>query len=57
MRGELDSVIRDELVDVAVLVAFRLCMADQNDHLHLPLAAVLGRRPWTYTGLTHVGWY
>lgn len=33
MRGQLDAVVGDELVDVAVLVALGLRMADQNDHL------------------------
>lgn len=33
--GELDAVVRDELVDVAVLVALGLCMAHQDDHLCL----------------------
>lgn len=27
---ELDSVIRDHLVDLAVLISFRLCMADED---------------------------
>lgn len=30
---ELNTVIRNELVNLAVLVAFALCMADENDHL------------------------
>ncbi len=34
MRGELDSVVGDELMNVAVLVSFRLCMANQDYHLN-----------------------
>jgi hypothetical protein len=31
---ELDTVIRNELMDLAVLVALALRVADENDHLH-----------------------
>jgi hypothetical protein len=31
---ELDTVIRNELMDLAILVAFALRMADEDDHLH-----------------------
>jgi len=31
---KLDTVIRNELMDLAVLVAFALCVADEDDHLH-----------------------
>ena len=31
---ELDTMIRNKLVDLAVLVAFALSVADENDHLH-----------------------
>ena len=31
---KLDTVVRNELVNLAVLVAFALRMADENDHLH-----------------------
>jgi hypothetical protein len=40
MRGQLHSVVGDELVDVAVLVAFGLRVADQNDHLPVALSAL-----------------
>lgn len=29
--GELDAVIRDHLMDLAVLIALGLCMADEDD--------------------------
>lgn len=32
IRGELDAVVGDGLVDFAVFVAFRLGVADQDDH-------------------------
>lgn len=38
MVRQFDSVVRDELVDVAVLVPFGLGMPDQNDHLCIRLA-------------------
>jgi hypothetical protein len=31
---KLDTVIRNKLMDLAVLVAFALCVTDENDHLH-----------------------
>jgi hypothetical protein len=31
---ELDTVVRNELMDLAVLVALALRVADENDHLH-----------------------
>ena len=31
---ELDAVVRNKLVDLAVLVAFALGVADEDDHLH-----------------------
>lgn len=31
---ELDTMIRNKLVDLAVLVAFALRVADEDDHLH-----------------------
>lgn len=40
MSCELDPVVRNELVNVAVLVAFGLGMAHQDNHLYLVLAAV-----------------
>ena len=30
---KLDAVIRNQLMDLAVLVAFTLCVPDENDHL------------------------
>lgn len=30
---EFDSMVRSRLMDITVLVAFGLCMADQNNHL------------------------
>jgi hypothetical protein len=38
VRGQLHAVVGDELVDVAVLVALGLRVADQDDHLD-PLSA------------------
>lgn len=38
VRRELDTVVCDVLVDISILVAFRLGMTDQNDHL-LPASA------------------
>ena len=33
MLCQFHPVIGNELVDIAILVSFRLCMADQYDHL------------------------
>jgi hypothetical protein len=35
MRGQLDSMVGDKLVDIAVLVSLRLSVAYQYDHLRL----------------------
>jgi hypothetical protein len=43
---KLHSVVRNELVNLAVLVALALRVADQNDHLQ---ACVNGARQGTYT--------
>jgi hypothetical protein len=39
MLGELYTVIWNELVDIAVLVSFRLGVADQYDHLRMSAGA------------------
>jgi hypothetical protein len=38
--GQFDSVVGDELVDVAVLVSFGLGVSDENDHLAAVLVCV-----------------
>lgn len=42
MLGKLYSVIGNELVDITVLVAFRLRMANQYDHLRRGQLYILG---------------
>lgn len=37
---ELHTVIRNELMDLAVLIAFALGVADEDDHLHGPVNEV-----------------
>ncbi len=57
LLGKLDAVVGDKLVDIAVLVPFRLRVADQYNHLRMSVSA--SRRPShdssTYAGLPHVG--
>ena len=47
--------VGDELMDIAILVSFRLGMANQYDHLHgnqpLTLPVLI---KWTYAGFPHV---
>jgi len=59
---ELDAVVRNKLVDLAVLVAFALGVADEDDHLHGSVNGV--QRLWrgasvgTHARFAHGGcWY
>jgi hypothetical protein len=54
VRGKLHAVVRDELVDVAVLVALRLRMADHYDHLRRVLAGQRRGLESAYAGLPHL---
>jgi hypothetical protein len=56
---ELDTVIRDKLVDLAVLVAFALGVADEDDHLHGSVNEVQrGTSAITHARFAHSGcWY
>ena len=63
MLSQLHAVVRDELVDVAVLVALGLRMADQYDHLRTSAGAWTSRylddiltvtRRSTYAGFPHL---
>lgn len=40
MRGKFDSVVWYELVNVTVLVALRLRMANQYNHLHMGVSGL-----------------
>ena len=40
---KLDTVIGNELMDLAVLVAFALCVPDENDHLQGHVNGTLAR--------------
>ena len=40
---EFDTVIRNKLMDLAVLVAFALCVPDENDHLPGHVNGILAR--------------
>lgn len=56
---KLDTMIRNELMDLAVLVALALRVADEDDHLHGCVNEVQRRRSVeTYARFTHGGcWY
>ena len=56
---ELDTMIRNKLVDLAVLVAFALRVADEDDHLHGSVNETQRcTSVRTYARFTHSGcWY
>ena len=55
---ELDTVIWHKLMDLAVLVAFALGVADEDDHLHGAVNEVQGCTfIATHARFAHVGWW
>ena len=55
MLRQFHPVIRDELVNIAILIPFGLRMAYQNNHLRgYQPSAFLALIKWTYAGFPHV---
>ena len=56
MLGELHSVVGNKLVDVAILVSFRLGMANKYNHLSVYQLWLLATKYMsTYAGFPHLG--
>lgn len=54
---ELDTMIRNKLMDLAVLIAFALGVADEDDHLHGSVSEVQrGTSVETYARFAHDGY-